>query len=103
MARAVRKVGEAPIIARDTAIKSALKAAGIPVETHNAALLCEPWTVKNKSGEPFKVFTPFWRACQDGGIVAETGAAPKKLPSAKPVASDSLASWKLLPVRPDWP
>ena len=52
-------------IARDTAIKKDLAQAGVEVLTSNGALLFEPWTVKTKTGEPFKVFTPFWRACRD--------------------------------------
>ncbi len=89
-------------IKRDAAIKSALKAAGNTVETFNASLLCEPWTVKTRAGEPFKVFTPFWRACQDAGLPIETQTPPKKIAAAKPVASDVLASWKLLPTKPNW-
>ena len=89
-------------IERDTAIKASLKASSIAVETHNASLLCEPWTVRTKAGEPFKVFTPFWRACQDSGIAVETEAAPRKMSPAKPVSSDTLADWKLLPARPNW-
>jgi deoxyribodipyrimidine photo-lyase len=25
--------------------------------------LHEPWTIKNKAGKPFQVFTPFWKTC----------------------------------------
>lgn len=89
-------------IKRDTQIKSALKASGISVDTFNASLLCEPWTVTTKSGDPFKVFTPFWRACQDGGIPVETQAPPRKIAAAKPVTSDALSAWSLLPTRPNW-
>ncbi|MFT3808700.1 MAG: deoxyribodipyrimidine photo-lyase [Micropepsaceae bacterium] len=89
-------------IARDTSIKASLKAAGLTVETFNAALLCEPWTVKTKAGEPFKVFTPFWRACQEGGLPMETHTPPRRIASAKAIAGDTLPSWKLLPSRPDW-
>ncbi|MGC6472127.1 MAG: cryptochrome/photolyase family protein [Parvibaculales bacterium] len=50
-------------VERDTAIKSRLKERGLTVESFNACLLFEPWEIKNKSGGPFKVFTPFWRHC----------------------------------------
>ena len=49
-------------IARDKALKSALeKNHNIDVQTFNASLLWEPWEIKNNQGEPYKVFTPFFR------------------------------------------
>jgi len=52
---------EPAAIARDTAIRAALREAGIDSKSFNGALLHEPWTIKNKSDQPFQVFTPFWR------------------------------------------
>lgn len=54
---------EPAVTARDTEIKAALRDAGLLVESFNGALLHEPWTVQNKSGKPFQVFTPFWKHC----------------------------------------
>jgi len=48
-------------IARDTHIKSALREQGIAVHSHNAALWCEPWQIATQQGDPYKVFTPYWR------------------------------------------
>lgn len=48
-------------IARDTRIKSALREQGIEVHSHNAALWCEPWQIATQQGDPYKVFTPYWR------------------------------------------
>jgi deoxyribodipyrimidine photo-lyase len=60
---------EADIIARDTALKATLKDKGLAAESFNASLLFEPWEVTSKStGGPFKVFTPFWRACRALGL-----------------------------------
>lgn len=89
-------------IARDTAIKSDLKARGVEVRSLNAALLCEPWTVATKAGAPFKVFTPFWRACQDGGLSFETTPAPARIAAAPALAADTLDDWTLCPSNPDW-
>ena len=61
---------------RDAALKTALKADGVVVESFNAALLSEPWTVRNKSGEPFKVFSPFWRAAQTNLDLTQLHPAP---------------------------
>ncbi len=54
---------EPAVIARDTIVKDALRSDGVEVESFNAALLHEPWTIQNQSGKPFRVFTPFWRHC----------------------------------------
>ena len=49
-------------MATNTAIKAALRLQGLRVESHNGALLFEPWQISTKQGGPYKVFTPFWRA-----------------------------------------
>ncbi|MDE2305305.1 MAG: deoxyribodipyrimidine photo-lyase [Gammaproteobacteria bacterium] len=54
---------EPAAVARDSLLKTSLRAAGLAAESYNAALLREPWEVRNKSGAPFQVFTPFWRHC----------------------------------------
>lgn len=54
---------EPTAIARDMHVKKQLLAAGIDARSFNASLLHEPWTIANKAGRPFQVFTPFWRAC----------------------------------------
>lgn len=53
---------EPALTARDQRIKQALREAGLEVESFNAALLAEPWQLKTGAGEPYRVFTPFWRA-----------------------------------------
>jgi len=65
------------------------------------SLLWEPGTVKTGSGEAFKVFTPFWRACLKLPV-AECLAAPKlRLPTLTGLG-ESLEDWQLLPRSPDW-
>jgi len=49
-------------IKRDKEIKFSLNKKSIDCNTFNGYLLSEPWEVKNKSGNFFKVFTPFWKA-----------------------------------------
>jgi deoxyribodipyrimidine photo-lyase len=49
---------------RDAQVQRSLLSDRIHVETFDSALLCEPEVIKNASGNPFLVFTPFWRACQ---------------------------------------
>lgn len=89
---------EPALVARDAAIKSALRAAGLAVHSHPGNVLFEPWTVKNGSGEPFRVFTPFWRACQ--ARLAEVGpplAAPAVIPAAPAAPGLPLGELGLLP------
>lgn len=82
-------------IARDTQVKSTLKEQGIEAKSFAGHLLFEPWTVATKTGQPFRVFTPMWRAVQ-GRDVAMPESAPSHLEA--PVrwpASEELKTWKL--------
>ena len=68
-------------VTRDTEIKAALRAEGVSAESHIGNLLFEPWTIRNGSGDPFRVFTPFWRACLKVlSDVAHPVPAPKRVP-----------------------
>jgi deoxyribodipyrimidine photo-lyase len=93
---------EPAIRARDQAVKTALRAAGLTAESSNGALLHEPWSVATRAGTPFQVFTPFWRHCLSLPDPAEPLPAPSQLP-APPTwpAGVSLGSLGLLP-HPDW-
>ncbi len=88
-------------VARDKAIKAALKQRGLEANTFNANLLNEPWEVLNSSGEPFKVFTPFWRACRQRPIAPPQKAVRPtvQLPEG---TGRTLASLELLPRKPNW-
>lgn len=81
-------------VARDKAAKAALKAAGLAAESHPGFLLHEPWTIRTGAGEPYKVFTPFWRAMA-GRAVADPLPAPELRPPEAWPASDRLADWGL--------
>jgi deoxyribodipyrimidine photo-lyase len=72
---------EPAVIARDAKIKEALRAEGLNADSYNAALLFEPWTVKNKSEKPFQVFTPFWKHCLARDEPHEPLRAPEKIPA----------------------
>lgn len=67
------------------------------------ATLQRPDALRTKAGQPFKVYTPFWRAL----ISHEPPAAPLPAPSSlqAPVSwpkSEALGSFDLLPAKPDW-
>ena len=50
-------------INRDSLIKKKLQNKNILVNSFKGSLINEPWTIKNKSGSFFKVFTPYWNKC----------------------------------------
>jgi deoxyribodipyrimidine photo-lyase len=67
-------------IARDSEIKSALRQEGVTVKTFNSALLNEPWTVKREGNQPYRVFTPYWKAVQKLGLEQLPISSPNSLP-----------------------
>lgn len=81
---------EPAVIARDREIKRALRATGIETRSFNGALLWEPWIIKTGQGEPYQVFTPFWRASRN-----RAPAAPLSVPQPLPVAPAGLDSLPL--------
>ncbi|MFO1162711.1 MAG: deoxyribodipyrimidine photo-lyase [Reyranellaceae bacterium] len=83
---------------RDARLKQALSARGLTVTSFKGNLLFEPWEVKTQGGLPFKVFTPFWRACRSQADPGPTLEAPRRLPMVpESLASESLDSWRLVP------
>ena len=76
---------EPATIKRDTDIKSALQEDGIVVHSHNAALWCEPWQIATQQGQPYKVFTPYWRNLRP------------QLQPIEPLPPPSVPGWKALP------
>ena len=86
------------LIERDKAIKASLTSDGLEVKSFNSALLHEPWTIRNKTGNPFQVFTPFWKNCLAQGEPSEPLPAPASIPSPqKWPATASVESLELLP------
>ncbi len=89
-------------VRRDKRIKAALREDGLRAVSEKAALLIEPWEIETTSGDPYRVFTPFWRKAQESLPPAETLQAPN---TVRPASSwpDSLALGALgyLP-RLDW-
>ena len=97
-----------PERAIDARVKSWAAEHGVRTESFQASLLFEPWTVRTGAGGPYKVFTPFWKACLDRTEPRLPLDAPHQLPASAPAGAgglptgDALESWGLLPRRPDW-
>lgn len=87
----------------DSNIKKSFRDEGLEVESFAGHLIHEPSRLKTKTGGPYRVYTPFWRAIEAGDEPDEPLPAPSKLasPSNWP-KSEALKDWKLLPTKPDW-
>ena len=93
----------APALARrDTELKARCRKLGLVPRSFNSALLFEPWTVCTRAGEPYRVFTPFWRQCLDFGFESPGGTVRRLSPPARWPAGEDLAGWRLRPEAPDW-
>ncbi len=89
---------EPAAVARDAKIKEELRTLGIEAKSFNGSLLFEPWEIGNQSGEPFRVFTPFWKACLSAPPPGEPLPAPNQIPSpAEWCCTLDLAKLNLLP------
>lgn len=84
-------------------VKGAVEKFGATIKRYCGALLREPESLRTKSDEPYKVYTPFWRTLSSGFVPGQLLSAPKTIPAPKkwPV-SDKLESWELSPTKPDW-
>jgi deoxyribodipyrimidine photo-lyase len=89
----------------DQTIKEILQKQGITAKSFNGRLVYEPWEIANAANQPFRVFTPFWKA------VLAKGEPDKPLPAPSAVQSPplpegvdvlSVETLKLEPSQPDW-
>ncbi len=89
-------------IERDQAIKRHLKARGLEVASFNGSLLFEPWQVATQNGDPYKVYTPFARACLKMPRPAAPAPAPPALRSPRVLSTISADFPEILPPAADW-
>ena len=82
-------------IARDTAVKAALKAEGREAVSHPGFLLHEPWTVETGQGGYYRVYSPYWKAVKDRPIGACLPAPRALPPPAVWPEGDRLEDWHL--------
>jgi deoxyribodipyrimidine photo-lyase len=89
---------ESPLREIDAKIKREFRDVGIEVESFNSSLLNEPHTASTGSGQPYKVYTPYWKKVKDRAI--EPSAQPNlerlSFPETFP-PSDPLESFGLMP------
>ena len=91
-------------IRRDSEIKQDLAGQGIEVESFNASLLWEPWTVNKSDGTPYRVFTPYYqKGCLGAQAPRQPLSAPDKIDWFSGVVDSTvgLPELDLLPAE-DW-
>jgi len=82
-------------VARDTGIKSALKARGVDARSFAGHVLFEPWTVETGQGGPYKVYTPFWKAVKDRDVPEPRPAVTALMAPETWPRSDDPGDWTL--------
>ena len=90
-------------LARDAAVRKALEAARLSVSETTGSFLVEPGSVLNGSGQPYRIFAPWWRAAQRQLGEVRPSLPPERL-HAPEVWPESLpaGAWGLHPTEPDW-
>lgn len=77
------RLHEPAAAARDRAVENALQARGIAVAQFEATLLHAPGSVLTRGGDPYRVFTPFWRACRAMEAPFGVEPAPERIPAPR--------------------
>ncbi len=84
-------------------LKEGLLSQGVECRRFGGQILFEPEKLLNKSGEPFRVYTPFYKNLAGHEPPRFPLPAPAQLaPPAVWPQSDVLESWALEPAKPDW-
>lgn len=83
---------------RDARLERALGAAGIEVAHFPGALLAEPESLATTGGDPYRVFTPYWKAHRQAAGRPAPLPAPESLPAPPEVpGARAVADLGLLP------
>ena len=82
-------------------IKGMCDRLGVECHRHGGFLLHEPEAIRNGSGEVYKVYTPFSRACFAKGEPPPARPAPKLSFGPTP-QGDDLSAWNLKSISPNW-
>jgi deoxyribodipyrimidine photo-lyase len=88
---------EPAAVARDTQIKAALREHGIDVHSFGGALWQEPWQLATQEGNPYRVFTPYWRKLRTMIDASAPLPVPARLSLKKCEHGVALDTLKLLP------
>ena len=85
----------------DATLRRELAASGLVAHGFHSSRLVEPGSVRGASGEPLRVFTPFWRAFLAQASIESPEASPADVPAPTSwPASIPLADLDVLPTHP---
>ena len=98
----MNRLFEPDAFARDADIAHSLKTEGVECRGFNGSLLRPPGSVLNGSGQPYRVFTPFFRALLEQLETPPPLPAPRRIEGVEDVESEDIETWGLHPRKPDW-
>lgn len=75
---------------------------GIAFHPQPGSLLYSPQTLRNRSGQPFRVFTPFWKTARNSAEPPLPIATPGSIVWHPSPVGISVEDLQLLPTGPDW-
>jgi len=88
-------------LATQNLVENILKKQGVSTHSFNSSLLNEPWEIKNGTGRPFKVFTPYWKSSRNAIHREPASYRPHELPfPTEPIQSQRLEELDILPNHP---
>ena len=89
----------------DNECQKILGTMGVKVNSFQASLLVEPWETKNKEGNPFKVYSPFWKSIKDRNFQKVEKFDKNNIRFCKSlnlIKSDPIESLNLVSRKYDW-
>jgi deoxyribodipyrimidine photo-lyase len=90
-------------VALEETLKTKFDNLDVAFKRYGGNLLREPEEMRTKTGDVYKVYTPFSKALMFEYEPPKALPAPKQLAApAKVLKSEKLASWGLHPTKPDW-
>jgi deoxyribodipyrimidine photo-lyase len=81
---------------------SELAESDVQLKRYAGNLLFDPDQVRTKTGEVYKVYTPFWRTVSGIDVRVPLPAPEALIAPTKWPKSEKLATFDLLPTKPDW-
>ena len=90
-------------VALEHELKTTFDRQSIAFKRYGGRLLREPEDLRTKTGDVYKVYTPFWRALSASFTPPPEIPVPQKIrPLKSSLKSEALENWKLLPSKPNW-
>lgn len=95
---------DAGLVAQEEALHDALAETDVKPRRFSGSLFFEPEKIGTGAGSPYRVFTPFWKACLERSDEIGPGLEePARIYAPDgPPRSDDLGDWGLLPENPNW-